>query len=118
MLDQVEGGVKGIVFDLDGTLIGDEFALSPRVRQAVARAHAAGVTVTLASGRGYPSMRGFARQLGVDAPLIAYQGAQTWTAEGVLLEETPLSRAHLPRAITTPKRALPNPSLPSEMRWW
>jgi Cof subfamily protein (haloacid dehalogenase superfamily) len=55
--------------------------------------------VTLASGRGYPSLRGFARQLGVDVPLIAYQGAQTWTADGTLLQETPLSRAYLPPVI-------------------
>ena len=68
--------VKHVICDLDGTLVGDEFALSPRVRQAVARAQAAGITVTLASGRGYPSMRGFAQQLGIDAPLISYQGAQ------------------------------------------
>lgn len=91
--------IKLIICDLDGTLIGDDFALSPRVRQAVARAQDAGITVTLASGRGYPSMRGFARQLGVEAPLIAYQGAQTWTAGGALLDETPLSRAYLPEVI-------------------
>jgi Cof subfamily protein (haloacid dehalogenase superfamily) len=91
--------IKLIVCDLDGTLIGDDFALSPRVRQAVARARAEGITVTLASGRGYPSMRGFAQQLGVEAPLIAYQGAQTWTADGALLDETLLSRAYLPQAI-------------------
>ena len=91
--------IKLIICDLDGTLIGEDFALSPRVRQSAARAQAAGIAVTLASGRGYPSLRGFARQLSVDAPLIAYQGAQTWTAGGALLEETPLSRAHLPAAI-------------------
>ena len=74
--------IKLIICDLDGTLIGDEFSFSPRVRQAVARAQDAGVAVTLASGRGYPAMRGFARQLGVEVPLICYQGAQTWTAGG------------------------------------
>ena len=91
--------IKLIICDLDGTLIGDDFALSPRVRETVARAQAAGIRGTLASGRGYPPMRGFARQLGIDAPLIAYQGAQTWSAEGVLLDETLLSRDYLPEAI-------------------
>jgi Cof subfamily protein (haloacid dehalogenase superfamily) len=91
--------IKLVICDLDGTLIGDDFRLSPRVRRAVARAQAAGVTVTLASGRGYPSMRGFARQLGVNVPLISYQGAQTWAADGALLDETALPRAFLPQAI-------------------
>jgi Cof subfamily protein (haloacid dehalogenase superfamily) len=31
--------------------------------------------------------------------LISHQGAQTWTADGVLLKESPLSRAHLPGVI-------------------
>jgi Cof subfamily protein (haloacid dehalogenase superfamily) len=91
--------IKLIICDLDGTLIGDEFAFSPRVRQAVARAQAAGIAVTLASGRGYSSMRGFAQELAVDAPLISYQGAQTWAADGTLLEETSLDRRYLPEVI-------------------
>ncbi len=39
-------------FDLDNTLIGPDLTLSPRVREAVARAMAQGVVVTIATGRG------------------------------------------------------------------
>jgi Cof subfamily protein (haloacid dehalogenase superfamily) len=44
-------------------------------------------------------MAGFARQLGICVPLISYQGAQTWAADGSLLDETPLPRHYLPPVI-------------------
>ncbi len=64
-----------IAMDLDGTLVGDDLSLSPRVRQALDRAAACGIRLTLASGRGYPALRPWAEQLGLATPLICYQGA-------------------------------------------
>ena len=43
---------------------------------ALAAAQAQGVHVTLASGRSYPSMRRWATELGITAPLVTYQGAE------------------------------------------
>ena len=40
--------------DLDGTLMGDDATISPRVREALAAAQAKGIHVTLATGRGFP----------------------------------------------------------------
>jgi Cof subfamily protein (haloacid dehalogenase superfamily) len=91
--------VRLIVCDLDGTLVGEDFALSPRTCEAVRRARARGIVVTLATGRAYPSVAGFARQLGVAAPLICYQGAQIRTMEGALLYEATLPRQFLPEVI-------------------
>jgi Cof subfamily protein (haloacid dehalogenase superfamily) len=91
--------VKLIVCDLDGTLVGEDLALSPRTCEAVRRTRARGIMVTLATGRAYPSVAGFARQLGVVAPLICYQGAQIRTVEGGLLYEATLPRQFLPEVI-------------------
>lgn len=91
--------IKLIACDLDGTLVGEDLALSPRLVEAVQRAQMRGVTVTIATGRGFPSAQGFARQLGLVAPLICYQGAQIKTPGGETLHETTLPRACLPEVI-------------------
>lgn len=66
------------VFDLDGTLLPDPNrpVFSARVHAAVQAALAQGVVVTLASGRMFKSLRPFARQLGLSAPLLCHQGAR------------------------------------------
>ena len=60
--------------DLDGTLMGDDTIIPARVRQALAKAQARGIYVTLATGRGYQATLPFARSLNIGVPLICYQG--------------------------------------------
>jgi Cof subfamily protein (haloacid dehalogenase superfamily) len=67
--------IKLIALDLDGTLLTEDLRMSARVRDALGEAMARGVRVTLASGRGYPAMAGWADELGITTPLISYQGA-------------------------------------------
>jgi Cof subfamily protein (haloacid dehalogenase superfamily) len=67
--------IKLIVLDLDGTILQEDMTISPRVRQTLSAAMAQGIRVTLASGRGYPSMRRWAHTLGIATPIICYQGA-------------------------------------------
>lgn len=89
--------IQLIISDLDGTLVGHELALSPRLCRAVRRAQDRGVRMILATGRGYPSAVRFAQELGTDMPLICYQGAQIRTFDGALLYEVTLSRHFLPQ---------------------
>jgi Cof subfamily protein (haloacid dehalogenase superfamily) len=91
--------IKLIACDLDGTLVGTDLTFSPRLLDAVRRAQARGITVTLATGRGFPSTRAFARRLGIDAPVICYQGAQIKSAGGELLYEAALPRTFLPEML-------------------
>jgi len=69
---------KLLAADLDGTLIGEDFVLSPRVKTAVRRAMERGVRVTLATGREYTATVQYARELGISTPLICYQGGQIY----------------------------------------
>jgi len=64
-----------VVVDLDGTLLDRDRQVSPRDRAAVRRALDAGVVVTLASGRMFPLVESFVRQLELTAPTICYGGA-------------------------------------------
>ncbi len=63
-----------IAFDLDGTLV-REGKIPPSYRKAVGRALESGMMVTLATGRMFRPAAGFARELGLDLPLICYQGS-------------------------------------------
>lgn len=79
-----------LALDLDGTLVGHDVTISPRVKTAVGRALTAGVCVTLATGRPFQSALPFARDLGIEAPLICYQGGliQDPVTGSVLYQET------------------------------
>lgn len=63
-----------VALDIDGTLIDIDLRLHPRTRDAV-RAAARRVPVILATGRMYRSTVPWAEELGVELPLITYQGA-------------------------------------------
>jgi len=65
---------KLIAADLDGTLIGEDAIISPKVKDAVRRAMEKGVRFTIATGRAFGSALPFAQELGINAPLICYQG--------------------------------------------
>lgn len=67
--------VRMLALDLDGTLMGPDRVIRPRVRAAIAGALAAGVSVTLATGRMYRSAVPYAVALGIRVPIICYQGA-------------------------------------------
>ncbi len=67
--------VRLLALDLDGTLMGPDRVIRPRVRRAIAAAQDANVVVTLATGRMYRSASPFAQALGLTAPIICYQGA-------------------------------------------
>ena len=88
-----------IASDLDGTLVGPDLVLGPRTIAATHAAIAMGVQMSIATGRMARSARPFAETLGLNAPLIAYQGglirAMSGPHErlGKLLFHRPLSAA-------------------------
>ncbi len=84
--------IRLVALDLDGTLVGDDLVLRPRVREAVAAAQARGVAVTIVTGRMFQAARPFARALAIDGPMVCYQGAAIFEAgTGAVLRETPVS---------------------------
>ncbi len=67
--------VRLLALDLDGTLVGRDLVIRPRVVRAVRSAIESGVVVTIATGRMYRSSLPYAESLGLVAPIICYQGA-------------------------------------------
>ena len=71
--------------------------VTPRVRAAVAAAVARGVIVTIATGRGPEPTEKFARDLGLSAPLICFQGGLVYDfAARRVLHEQRLDPAVIP----------------------
>jgi Cof subfamily protein (haloacid dehalogenase superfamily) len=64
-----------VAFDLDGTLLGRELLLRPRVISAIAKMRERGVDGCIVTGRMYQAALPFVRQLHFTAPVVCYQGA-------------------------------------------
>ncbi len=67
--------IRLIAVDLDKTLLDEDLRVPERNRAALAAAAERGVTVAIATGRTHESAARFARRLGLDAPVISYNGA-------------------------------------------
>ncbi|HEY5258636.1 MAG TPA: Cof-type HAD-IIB family hydrolase [Candidatus Baltobacteraceae bacterium] len=64
-----------VALDLDGTLIGPDLEIKPRVARAIHRMRAEGVAGCIVTGRMYRAALPYARALGFVAPIVCYQGA-------------------------------------------
>jgi Cof subfamily protein (haloacid dehalogenase superfamily) len=73
--DRRAPGIRLLVLDLDGTLLAPDLAIAERVAAAVRETDRRGIPIVIATGRMYRSAVPFAQALGLDGPLICYQGA-------------------------------------------
>lgn len=74
-MEKVPVSVKMLVIDIDGTLLTPEGTITLRTLEAVRAAQQAGIVVTLATARRYCNTTKVATELGLDIPLILYDGA-------------------------------------------
>jgi Cof subfamily protein (haloacid dehalogenase superfamily) len=83
-----------IAIDLDGTLIEPRRPVRPAPLAAVKRAMAAGIKITIVTGRMIVAAKPLADDLGLDGPIVCYQGAVIADAKtGRIERETPLKNA-------------------------
>lgn len=91
---------KLIAFDMDGTILDKEGNVPTPTVNAIQKAMAQGVQVTLATGRMFRSAARCAQLLGIRIPIICYQGsliADPWDSH--ILQHTPMSIATARDAI-------------------
>lgn len=77
--------VKLFVSDIDGTLLVAGKKISARNIDAVKRMTDAGITVTIATGRMYRAALPIAQELGVNVPIITYNGALIKSTDGEII---------------------------------
>ncbi len=66
---------KLVAVDIDGTLVDADLIVRPKTRRALLECAKKGVKVTLATGRMFKSALPYARKVGIDVPIITYNGA-------------------------------------------
>lgn len=85
---------KLVAFDLDGTLLGEELLLRPRVLSAIRKMQERGVQGCIVTGRMYRAALPFVRQLEFTAPVVCYQGAAVIDPQtDEVLQDVPLPNA-------------------------
>lgn len=67
--------IRLMATDMDDTLLRDDWTISERTVKAIQQARKQGVYVTIATGRMPASVRPYAKQLGIEVPVITYNGA-------------------------------------------
>jgi len=65
---------KFIALDVDGTLMTSKRTITDSTRNAIEAARKKGVIVSISSGRPYVGVGPIAKELGLNAPMIAYNG--------------------------------------------
>jgi len=74
-----------LALDLDGTILDMQLRLDPRDVAALGRIVSAGVTVVACTGRPFPGAVPWVTRLGLQGPIVCYQGAEVRTPEGGVL---------------------------------
>ncbi len=64
-----------IVLDLDGTLLTDQKVISPKTKTILNQARQAGHQVMIATGRPYRASEIYYRELGLNTPIVNFNGA-------------------------------------------
>ena len=67
---------KFIAIDIDGTLLNDEKVLLEETKKDLQFACEKGVIVCICTGRGYPAAKPYIDQIGLNIPLILYNGSR------------------------------------------
>lgn len=67
--------IKLIVTDIDGTIVKSDNTLTPEMIKCLKDLNKKGIKIVLASGRMHPGVFPVAELLGLDTPVISYQGA-------------------------------------------
>jgi Cof subfamily protein (haloacid dehalogenase superfamily) len=84
--------IRLVALDLDGTLIDSRILrISAGVREALERARRAGVALTMVTGRMFQAARPCARAIGIDGPIVCYQGGAIYRVDdGERLSHVPV----------------------------
>ncbi|MGB3487135.1 MAG: HAD family hydrolase [Xanthobacteraceae bacterium] len=111
--------LKGVVFDVDGTLLSSAHQVSPRMREVCRYLVEHRIWLTIASARPPKSVLQIADVIGATGPFCALNGAIIAASDGCLLSRSSLSRAvvaHLVRRFTGDSRI--NLNLYSGTEWF
>ncbi len=68
--------VEAIVLDLDGTLLTSDRKISKKTKEILYKFREKGTEIIIATGRTYKSLRDYKLDLGLDTPIVCFNGAK------------------------------------------
>lgn len=89
-----------IVSDLDGTLLRDDHTLSDYTKAVIHKVSEQGIDFMLATGRIFGGARQYAKELNLNTPILACNGAIIKEAQGKLLYGKPISEETLAKIFS------------------
>ena len=78
--------IKMVVTDIDGTIYSEKQGLTNNVKTCMQNLIRNGIYVAIATGRTYASAKYVADEIGIECPLICYQGGLINTYDGRILD--------------------------------
>lgn len=78
--------IKMVVTDIDGTIYSPEQGITKNVKNCIKNLYDNGIIVAIATGRTYGSAKCVADTIGIQCPLICYQGGLVNSYEGEVLD--------------------------------
>ena len=69
--------IKLVAVDMDGTLLDDEKNISRRTKECLGQLIRRGIDVVIITGRSYEALKPYKDELGLETPVICYNGSQT-----------------------------------------
>ncbi len=91
---------KLIVTDMDGTLLNEEHEISSFNKLALKKAADKGIEIAIATGRIYESAIKYARELGINTPMICCNGALIKEENGNIIYEEPINHKQCEEIIS------------------
>lgn len=79
-------GIKLVATDIDGTIMRHDFTITPEVKSCINKLSQIGVKVILVTGRMHAATDYVAKELGLDTPIVAYQGGLIKHKDEILYE--------------------------------
>lgn len=93
--------IKMVATDIDGTILNWDFGFTPEVKKCIKNLTERGVKVVLVTGRMHKATLHVAEELGLDTPIVSYQGGliKENCEDGKTLYQKDLSPAHARKII-------------------
>ena len=67
---------KMIAIDIDGTLLNNDKKILFETKQDIIKAYDKGIIICICTGRAYPAAKRYVDELGLNIPLILYNGSR------------------------------------------
>jgi len=82
--------MEAIVLDLDGTLLTSEKTISQKTKDVLYKLREKGMKIIIATGRTYVSLKPYRDMLGLDTPVVCFNGGKLVDGSGNVVFEIPI----------------------------